>query len=441
MSILFLPIVAGRRSFQYDNEQRRNTLGLGAPRFERPTVSDTQQPTRLHGEAGAVDYASYYPLHKLDKPNDERSSLGAGQSRQGRASSNTTGWVRQQRETYFKIEEELKGLKTAETEESSMERNARRAELALSSCKKRLLAAQNAVAKAEKDIDHASRIGFTKRFRKDKYEKEVAEGEAAKHKAQAEVKAFSNEVEELRKQDAEKKRRLGEMQRKVIRKKKLIKQKKQILYNLFAGLDAGDERENQAERRRNQIRTEHSKRKATLVDGMSGLSHITNAVRLLEDVARLLQSALSSNTMDLYTQGNMGFGRFAAQQTLMNMNRAAQLAERANAEMKKAKHFSPHIPIGQEAQVKQSTFGFMQLISDSTFSDMRQRYKIQKQSQKLQVVYRQALQAMKWQEKFVNEIRKDFRKVEAELQQAEQDLMTHRIRLINLPLPCEEREG
>eukprot|EP00172_Hildenbrandia_rubra_P000421 Plantae.Rhodophyta-Hildenbrandia_rubra.ctg12031.p1 GENE.Plantae.Rhodophyta-Hildenbrandia_rubra.ctg12031~~Plantae.Rhodophyta-Hildenbrandia_rubra.ctg12031.p1 ORF type:complete len:432 (+),score=106.85 Plantae.Rhodophyta-Hildenbrandia_rubra.ctg12031:151-1446(+) len=427
-----IPLSGGRRSFQYESERIRQALGVGAPSFVRPSGPESTQPTRFHGETGALNYADYSPVH----PETDSSSHVEGRSGGGRrgGGGNTTEWVKQQRDLFFRVEKELGGMKNVESEERTLAEAAKKSGMALSASRRHLQQAENAVTKAEKSIEDASRVGFTKRFRKDKYEKEVAEGEAAKEKAQSQVIKFSKEVEMFRRSDDDMNKRHAQAQKNVIRKKQLLSQKKEVLFNLFSGMHAGDEAENKCELKRNQIRQRKAKNKAALVDAMRGLSHITAAVRSMENVLRLLRSAISSNTMDLYTSGNMGFGQMAARQTLMNMNRAAQLAKNANVEMDKAKQCSPHMPTPPKAQVKQSTFGFMQLFSDSTFSDMRQRYKIQKQLTSSQVVYQQTVKAMRWQEKFVNEIRIDLRKVEMELQQAEQELMAHRIRLIKLPV-------
>lgn len=221
---------------------------------------------------------------------------------------------------------------------------------------------------------------------------------------------------------------------KVRRRKVLDVRRKKILQELFTGFLAGDERENAAEDGRDKARFARDQRKEGLVASMKALAVVTTAAGDLESVVRLLQTCMQSNQMDLMTQGTQGFGGMAGQQTYFNMQRASQLAAKANAALTHAKQLNPQIPLNRSANVKQSAMAITSLFRDSTFSDMRQRYKIQKQLKDATVVYREAAVAKEWQERETNQFRLGLQQAEAAFVASEDALEAERVRLIGVPI-------
>lgn len=380
-------------------------------------------------ELGVEDYASWAG----DYVGDRGVSAGGGS-----AGSTPPGagleWARSMRETYFAVQEVWCALEGVETRCDAARARSQKTEMALRASKRHLELACDARARAIKSAENASRTGFSRKFRKNEYEREVAEAKSAQERAEVDVSKFSKEVELFRGRGDVARGELGALEAGVRRRKALDVKRKKVLDDLFRGYQAGDPAENAAEKRRDSAKGAEARVKQALLAHMKALSAVTNATSDLESVCRLLQSAMSTNMMDMQMQGTQGLGGMAGQQTYYNMQRAASLATRANRGLAAAKKLSPGIPLANSAKVKQSQFAVMSLFRDSTFSDIRQRYKIQSQLASTVQVHREARAAMRWQERKVNAIRRDLQDAEAAYVSAGNDLLRERERLIQVPI-------
>lgn len=333
---------------------------------------------------------------------------------------------------YFAADAEMEALRGVDADLATAQEAAKKTKMALNSARRHMKEAQDKIAKA-KELREDQK-GFTKHFRKDKFEEEMKTADRLEKEGKEETVQFSGEVDFIRRKHGEDTNTVAELTKNSQRRKSLDARRKKILQELFHGFTAGDHAENVAEDARDKARYARDQRKEAMVKSMEALNVISSAVKDLQNVLRLLQSSMQTNQMDLMMQGNAGFGGMAGQQTYYNLQRASKLASKANNSLVRAKQLNPAMPINRTANVKQSAMAIKTFFTDSTFSDMRQRYKIQKMLQSTTLVYREAAVAQKWQERETNQIRKDLIQEQKVLIAAEDRLEAERIRLIMVPI-------
>lgn len=208
----------------------------------------------------------------------------------------------------------------------------------------------------------------------------------------------------------------------------------EVLDDLFAGA-AGDAAENEAERARGAAVAYKQQVAAAMDTAARAMAHATRATDALTDVVRLLLSAASANTMDLYSRGNYGLGGVAQRQVNANMARAGRLAEVAAREAVAARRLSPGMPPPPTFGVKQNQFSvLMSMFRDSTFSDLRQRMKIQSALAEAREAAASSRRSQAWQEAAAARVRSDLVAAEAEVSRAQERLLAERVRLIRMPV-------
>lgn len=333
---------------------------------------------------------------------------------------------------YFAAEDEMGRLRGAGARLRTARAQKEKSGLAVAGARRKLGEAQDALARAAGM--RGEQRGFTKRLRKGKYEEEMAEAARLEVEGTEGTERHSRELAIFRKVEGEDGQRVAGCEVDVRRLKALDGRRKKILQELFTGFMAGDAAENAAEDRRDKTRFDRDQRKEALVVSMKALAVISGAVGDLESVVRLLQTSAQSNQADMMMDGTQGFGGMAGRQTYYNMERAAGLAKRANAALVEAKRLNPQLPVSRSADVKQSAMAFTSLFRDSTFSDMRQGYKIRKQLTSASAAYREAAAAGVWQERETNGFRIGLQRAEAEFMAAEDALEVERVRLIRVPI-------
>lgn len=341
-------------------------------------------------------------------------------------------WAKGLQAEFFSSEAEISQLRGVDARLVTAREAEKKADMALAASRRRLQDAQNQIARA-KDM-REGQAGFTKRLRKAKYDEEMRTADELEKEGARRTEQFAREIHLFRRKHSETVQAVSTLETQSRRHKALDTRRKKILQDLFTGYHAGDAQENAAEHARNHAKEARDQRKEVLVQSMRALSAVTTATKDLESVVRLLQSAMSSNTLDMYSQGTQGIGGFAGQQTYFNMQRASQLAAKANEGMLLAKRLNPQIPLSRTTNIKQSAFGALSLFRDSTFSDMRQRYKLTNQLADARSVYREAAVAKAWQERETDRMRVALKQAEASYSARENALEAERVRLIRVPI-------
>lgn len=431
-------VTADKRSRSF-NSRSEASAGMGSL---APLLRYIVKALDVPAAAPPTDYSTYTPAEQ--GPSKSHPPSSSSKSPAQAPSSSTPlappspeqaaalNWAKGLQAEYFAADAEMTALRDVDGHLASARETAAKSDAALKSAKRLLNAAQDKIAEATRLREDQS--GFTKRFRKEKYEEEMKTADRLEEEGNAETTQYSREVDFIRHKHGENTKAVADLEVKSRRRKTLDVRRKKILQDLFYGFKAGDLAENVAEDARDKARYARDQRKEALVRSLKALNAITSAVKDLENVLRLLQTSMQSNQMDLMMQGNQGFGGMAGQQTYFNLQKASQLATRANTSLLRAKKLNPAMPLNRTANVKQSAMAIKSFFTDSTFSDMRQRYKIQKQLQSTTIVYREAAVAKKWQERESNQIRMDLRLAEAAYGASEDRLEAERVRLISVPI-------
>lgn len=361
-----------------------------------------------------------------------RPSRGEDRGGGGGSDSGLSSWAAGLRAEFFAADAEISGAPDPAPAAAAAAAAAASAGQALERAKRRLHAARIASVTAREE--EASSTGFTKHFRRDTYRERQAELERQRATAAAvldsTIRTVSAADEKWRTAEAERARLAG-----LVRRRKVAAARRwEVLDDLFAG-GAGDAAENAAERARAAAVAHKQQVASAMGVAARAMAHATRATDALTDVVRLLLSASSANTMDLYSKGNHGMGGMAQQQVNANMARAGHLAEVAAREAVAARRLSPGMPPPPTFGVKQNQFSaLMSMFRDSTFSDMRQRMKIQKALAEARAAVASSRRSQAWQEAAAARVRGDLAAAEAEVSRAQERLLAERVRLIRMPL-------
>lgn len=423
--------VSHNRRASYERPPARHLAidgGLYGPRDDGGEAAPPLGP-RENYVAYPRSFASSGP-RRTRPPAPPRPSEGG--HRGGNRGGGLSSWAAGLRAEFFAADAQVSGVPDPAPEAAAAKATAAAAGQALERAKRRLRAARIAAVTAQEE--EASSTGFTKHFRRDTYRERQAELERQRTATTAAldeaIRAVSAADEEWRAAEAERARLAG-----LVRRRKVAAARRwEVLDDLFVG-EAGDLAENAAEQARDSA-VAYKQQVASAMDvAARAMGHATRATDALTEVVRLLLSASSANTMDLYSRGNYGMGGMAQQQVNANMARAGHLAEVATREAAAARQLSPGMPPPPSFGVKQNQFSvLMSMFRDSTFSDMRQRMKIQKALSEARAAVASSRRSQAWQEAAAARVRADLAAAEAEVSRAQERLLAERVRLIRMPV-------
>lgn len=398
--------------------------GLYGPRDDAPNYASPPP------QGAPQNYAAY--PRALASTGPRRSRPAAPRPPSSDGSGALSAWAEGLRAEFFAADAEICNTPDPAPAAVAATHAAVSAGQALERAKRRLHAARVAMLTAREE--EASSSGFTKHFRRGTYEERKAELDKQRAVAAAEVdsaiRGVSAADDAWRAAEAERVRLTG-----LVRRRKLAAARRwEVLDDLFAGR-AGDAAENAAEHAREAAVAHKQQVAAAMQNAGRAMTHAARATDALTDVVRLLLSASSANTMDMYSQGNYGMGGMAQQQVHANLARAGQLAEVAAQEAQAARQLSPGMPPAPAFDVHQSQFSMvMSMMRDSTFSDFRQRMKIQKALAEARGAVAQSRRAQEWQETAAGRVRADLAAAESAVNAAQERLLAERVRLIRMPV-------